>query len=147
MFSAVVVKPGPELRFWHTGVLKWRAHAPYGMVWTFALAPAVDAVMACPRARPRWMNFAYAQERVALLPLRLFCVEAFTISSLCHRLNYLSPFLIHTSAVPVWSLWLHCKLHTFTDTKQDMKISFLLILELDKFKTQPLTSMNVLTEP
>lgn len=116
------------------------------MVWTFALAPAVDAVMAWPRAQPGGMNFAYAQERVALLLLRLFCVEAFTISSLCHRLNYLTPFLIHTSAAPVWSLWLHCKLHTFTHIKEDMKISFQPILELDKFKTQPLTSMNVLTE-
>lgn len=115
------------------------------MVWTFALA-AVDAVMAWPRAQPGGMNFAYAQERVALLLLRLFCVEAFTISSLCHRLNYLTPFLIHTSAAPVWSLWLHCKLHTFTHIKEDMKISFQPILELDKFKAQPLTSMNVLTE-
>lgn len=90
------------------------------------------------------MNFAYAQESVALLLLRLFCVEAFTISSLCHRLNYLTPFLIHTSAVPVWSLWLHCNLHTFTHTKEDMKISFQLILELDKFKTQPLTRTSSL---
>lgn len=101
------------------------------MVWAFALAAAVDAVTACPRVQPRGMNFAYAQERVALLLLGLFCVEAFIISSLCHRLNYLNPFLIHASAVPVWSPWLQCKLHTFANTKEDMTISFQLILELE----------------
>lgn len=102
---------------YHTGIWKWRAHSLHRMVWIFALVAAVDVVMACPCALPGAMNFAWAQGMVALLLLRLFCVEALTISSPCHRFNYLTTFLIHTSADPVRSPWLHCKLHTFRKYK------------------------------
>lgn len=83
------------------------------MDWIFALATRVDLGMACPCALASVMNFAWAQEKVTLLVLRVFCVEAFTISPLCRRLNYLAASLIHTSAALVWGGHLLYKIHTF----------------------------------
>lgn len=84
-------------------IWKWR---PYFLVRgdrIFALATCPELVVACPRALACVMNFAWAQGKVTLLVLRVFLVEAFTISPLCHHLNYLAAFLIHTSAALVWS--------------------------------------------
>lgn len=83
------------------------------MGWIFALAKGLELIVAHPCALAGVMNFACAWGKVTLLVRRLFHVEAFTISPLCHHLNYLTTSLIHTSAGPVWSVQLRCKLHTF----------------------------------
>lgn len=83
------------------------------MDWIFALATYVELVVARPCALTSVINFASTQGKVTLLVLRVFVVEAFTISPLCHHLNYLTASLIHTRGVPAWSGQLHCKLLTF----------------------------------
>lgn len=94
-------------------VWKLRIYFLVGTDWIFALATCAELVVARPCALASAMNFAWAQGKVTLLVLRVFHVEAFTISPLCHHLNYLTASLIHTSAAPFWSGRLHCKLHTF----------------------------------
>lgn len=94
-------------------ICKWTLYFLVATDWISALATCVELVVACPCALAGVMNFAWAQGKVTLLVLRVFRVEAFTISPLCHHLNYLAAYLIHTSAASVHSGRLGCKLHTF----------------------------------
>lgn len=93
--------------------MEMKACLRVGMDRIFALATCSELAVACPCALASVMNFAWAQGKVTLLVLRVFRVEAFTISPLCHHLNYLAASLIHTFAASVWSGHLHCKFHTF----------------------------------
>lgn len=104
-------KNSPDVAIW-----KWKLSVLLRMDGIFALATCVELVVACPCALASVMNIAWAQGKATLLVLRVFRVEAFTISPLCHHLNYLSASLIHTSAASVWSGRLRCKLHTFWNT-------------------------------
>lgn len=60
----------------------------------------LELIVARPRALAGVMNFACVWGKVTLLVRRVFHVEAFTVSPLCHHLNYLTTSLIHTSAGP-----------------------------------------------
>ena len=72
----------------------------------------MELVVARPCAPASVMNFAWAQGKVTLLVLRVFRVEAFTVSPQCLRLNYLAASLIHTCLGMAWQPSLLAKHHT-----------------------------------
>lgn len=90
------------------------------IVWIFAFATCMELAQVCPCALASVMNFSWTQGKVTLLVLKVFRVEAFTISSPCHRLNYLNTSLIHTCAASTRSDCPCCRLHTFSKNGSKM---------------------------
>lgn len=107
------------LRLLSGGLVTFLPHRHMKMTSSLSAQDALDiCINRCCRCSPGLAlcsarSVEFSMGMVALLLLRLFCVEALTISSPCHRFNYSTTFLIHTSANLVWSPWLHCRLHTF----------------------------------